>query len=154
MSILIDKLIERHNKKDFLIELSKKSQAKNRMDKESIKEILLGFRYENNKILDEIADNIGFSFKKYLEDEKPYMTTEQINSLIRQGFTFGGHSRCAERLDTPTEQRRRMSPASTASHIYASDVTPGMSGIRVNHVRIGRRNGARSSGKASRLCLG
>jgi hypothetical protein len=35
---------------------------------------------------------LDFDFKAYLSKESPYLTSQQINELIKDGFTIGGHS--------------------------------------------------------------
>jgi len=53
---------------------------------------ILSVNYQNKSILDEIAGLIGFDFKKFLAESKPYLSSDQIRSLINQGFHFGAHS--------------------------------------------------------------
>jgi len=53
---------------------------------------LLSINYLKRNCLDDLARLIGFDFQEYLRKNKPYLNTEQINSLIRQGFLFGAHS--------------------------------------------------------------
>ena len=55
------------------------------------KKILLSINYHNKHILDEIADAINYDFDFYLQNTKPFMTSSQIESLIKKGFTFGSH---------------------------------------------------------------
>jgi peptidoglycan/xylan/chitin deacetylase (PgdA/CDA1 family) len=53
---------------------------------------LLSIRYANRHVLDEVAESIDFDYADYLERRQPYLTTTQLNTLISQGFSFGGHS--------------------------------------------------------------
>ena len=46
----------------------------------------------NKLVVEEIAVFLGVNFNEYLLEHKPYLTTEQIKNLIKQGFTFGSHS--------------------------------------------------------------
>jgi peptidoglycan/xylan/chitin deacetylase (PgdA/CDA1 family) len=39
-----------------------------------------------------IANDMDADFENFLKDYKPYMTSEQIRSLIAQGFSIGSHS--------------------------------------------------------------
>ena len=48
--------------------------------------------YSNKHLLDELAVLLEVDFHKYLLENKPYLTTEQIISLKKQGFLFGAHS--------------------------------------------------------------
>lgn len=52
----------------------------------------------NNK-LDEIANLLKVCFKDFLINEKPYLSSHQINALIAKGFTFGAHSCSHPRYD-------------------------------------------------------
>jgi peptidoglycan/xylan/chitin deacetylase (PgdA/CDA1 family) len=53
---------------------------------------LLSISYQEKNVLDEIAQKINFSFADFLVSESPYLTSNQIRSLIKLGFHFGGHS--------------------------------------------------------------
>lgn len=53
---------------------------------------LLKITYNNRKYLDELAGLLEFSFNDFLKKKKPYMTSNQINELIDDGFFFGAHS--------------------------------------------------------------
>ena len=44
------------------------------------------------KIVDEAAGMLGVDFSRFLDEQKPYMTTNQILGLQKQGFTIGAHS--------------------------------------------------------------
>ncbi|AUC86445.1 hypothetical protein CW731_14665 [Polaribacter sp. ALD11] len=49
--------------------------------------------YNDDKKINKIAEILNFSFSEFLEKEKPYLSTKQINDLINKGFYFGGHSK-------------------------------------------------------------
>jgi peptidoglycan/xylan/chitin deacetylase (PgdA/CDA1 family) len=53
---------------------------------------LLQVGYGSRSVLDSVAELIDFDFKSYLLAAKPYLTSEQIQKLLRMGFTIGGHS--------------------------------------------------------------
>ncbi|MEN8118463.1 MAG: polysaccharide deacetylase family protein [Bacteroidota bacterium] len=46
---------------------------------------------ENDK-LDEAAEMMNLDFSAFLEQQKPYLTTNQVKDLHKQGFSIGGHS--------------------------------------------------------------
>ena len=56
------------------------------------RKVLLDIGYPQQDLLDELATAIRFNFSDYLKTARPYMTSEEIKSLIKQGFTFGAHS--------------------------------------------------------------
>ena len=35
---------------------------------------------------------MGYDFRDYLKDERPYLTSDEIKALIYDGFAFGSHS--------------------------------------------------------------
>lgn len=45
-----------------------------------------------DKVLDEVATLLGINFDEFLKNQKPYLTTEQIFELKKQGFSIGAHS--------------------------------------------------------------
>lgn len=57
-----------------------------------LKKTLLSLGYADQHLLDECAEKINLSFSDYLEEERPYMTTDDIKKLESQGFVFGAHS--------------------------------------------------------------
>ncbi len=46
----------------------------------------------DENILDDLAKKIGFSFDVYMEEHKPFLTSQQLSSLSKDGFTIGAHS--------------------------------------------------------------
>ena len=90
-SILIE-LLNNATRKSEEWKIIKKWFSDNHMSAENYKPELLKIRYDNKSILNELADVLEYNFKDYLDKEKPYLTTQQINELINKGFTFGAHS--------------------------------------------------------------
>ncbi|MBP6810609.1 MAG: polysaccharide deacetylase family protein [Saprospiraceae bacterium] len=52
----------------------------------------LAVKYENRHLLDTWAEAIGLDFAAFLVDQKPYLSTVQIQDMQAKGFTFGAHS--------------------------------------------------------------
>ena len=48
--------------------------------------------HSHRGILDEVARLLDVDFDLYLQEHKPYLTTEQVLSMIEDGLTVGGHS--------------------------------------------------------------
>jgi peptidoglycan/xylan/chitin deacetylase (PgdA/CDA1 family) len=90
-SIIIE-LINRTDKKSNVRKTLQSWFRDNNMSLVNYKSELLQIKYDEKTKLDELADILEFNFKDYLEKEKPYLTTQQINELIKSGFTFGAHS--------------------------------------------------------------
>ncbi len=57
-----------------------------------IAEGILDVDYRRKATLDVIAEVLLFDFRTYLERERPYLATEQVQWLISKGFTIGAHS--------------------------------------------------------------
>jgi peptidoglycan/xylan/chitin deacetylase (PgdA/CDA1 family) len=55
-------------------------------------EKILSITYQNKDLLNELATLMNFSFSDFLLNQAPYLTGDQIKSLVKQGFYFGGHS--------------------------------------------------------------
>jgi peptidoglycan/xylan/chitin deacetylase (PgdA/CDA1 family) len=49
-------------------------------------------RYANRAVLDEAATLCDLRFDLFLQQQKPYLTSDQIRGLLGDGFTIGGHS--------------------------------------------------------------
>ncbi len=48
--------------------------------------------YKNKAVLDELAIAAEIDFNHYLAQQKPYLTSAQIHSLLADGFMIGAHS--------------------------------------------------------------
>jgi peptidoglycan/xylan/chitin deacetylase (PgdA/CDA1 family) len=44
------------------------------------------------ELVDTVAEILDFDFANYLNQKKPYLSSEQVDTLIAKGFTVGGHS--------------------------------------------------------------
>lgn len=53
---------------------------------------LLHLGYDQSKMLDRLAEMLEIRFSDFLQSQRPYLTHEQVEALIRRGFQFGGHS--------------------------------------------------------------
>jgi len=60
--------------------------------KPALKREVLKIKYPEREKLDSIAQNSGIDFKQFLKGQKPYLTTEEIGILQKNGFTIGAHS--------------------------------------------------------------
>ena len=69
----------------------------------NIIENILSVTYQNKELLNELANLVEYSFNDFLSKESPYLTSEQIRSLIKQGFYFGAHS-----MDHPEYQHLQL----------------------------------------------
>ncbi len=53
--------------------------------------LLKGKKNEKGRI-NELAELLNFDFSSFLSKYKPYMDSRQVESIIKKGFTIGGHS--------------------------------------------------------------
>jgi len=59
---------------------------------EQVRDAILMVAYRQAPLLDAIALHVGLDFALYLRDQPVYMSTEQINHLVKLGFHLGAHS--------------------------------------------------------------
>lgn len=50
-------------------------------------------RYSEKSFLDNLASEIDLDINAFLQNNQPYLTSEQISSLQSKGFAFGAHSK-------------------------------------------------------------
>jgi peptidoglycan/xylan/chitin deacetylase (PgdA/CDA1 family) len=89
-SILIEH-IKRINSYSFEKKI-KEIFKKNNISFANISDCILLIKYQQKKVIDEIAKLLDIDFNDYLIKNKPYLTTYQIKKLIKSGFTIGAHS--------------------------------------------------------------
>ena len=53
---------------------------------------LLSLRYADRQILDRIATILHVDLHQYIDAAQPYLSSEQVFNLLKQGFTIGAHS--------------------------------------------------------------
>jgi peptidoglycan/xylan/chitin deacetylase (PgdA/CDA1 family) len=59
---------------------------------DEVRDNLLSIPYESKEILDTVAQRLEVDFDAYLREHRPYLTTAQIKTLLRHGFSIGAHS--------------------------------------------------------------
>lgn len=62
-----------------------------RFNNQNLHEFLHRTVYTDNWLLDQVGHIFGLNFGKFLSDEKPYMTLDQIKELHSDGFIIGAH---------------------------------------------------------------
>jgi peptidoglycan/xylan/chitin deacetylase (PgdA/CDA1 family) len=53
---------------------------------------ILQAEFSQIAVLDQAAEEIGIDFERFLLEQKPYLTFEQIQKLAKDGFSIGAHS--------------------------------------------------------------
>ncbi|SMO49688.1 Polysaccharide deacetylase [Saccharicrinis carchari] len=62
--------------------------------------------YNNSNILDELASLFNVNIEQYLNEHQVYLTSQQIEQMISEGFWFGGHSMDHPKYDDITLQEQ------------------------------------------------
>lgn len=70
----------------------KETLIKNGIPSKDLISGVLSITYQQRNILNEIAKIIEVDFGDYLLRNKPYLTSNNINKLLENGFTIGAHS--------------------------------------------------------------
>ena len=69
-----------------------KSVSEDKIDNFNLKSFIHKLEYKSKNTLDIVADELGISFADYLNENKIYLTTEQIETMLRNNMAIGGHS--------------------------------------------------------------
>lgn len=85
VSLLVEKLMDSSAK-------TWTYKNKSYQNKQELIADLKAAQYKDIIELDLLATILGLDFNRYLEQNKPYLSTSQIHSLLNRGFTFGAHS--------------------------------------------------------------
>jgi peptidoglycan/xylan/chitin deacetylase (PgdA/CDA1 family) len=97
VSLLIENYLtttENQKKKYYNFISEKDLKRKNKVEIDgSVISFLLGINFQNMDLLDDLANQLNYSFDDFLKTKKPYLTLKQIKELQKQGFTFGAHSK-------------------------------------------------------------
>lgn len=59
---------------------------------DSVEAAVLQVDYGRRSALDEVASVLGIDLDAYLAEKQPYLTSEQVTSLVNDGFDVGAHS--------------------------------------------------------------
>lgn len=69
-----------------------KTVSQDYSDEFDLKKFIHNLAYKSKNTLDTVADELGISFTGYLEENKIYLTTQQIDTMINNNMSIGGHS--------------------------------------------------------------
>lgn len=61
-------------------------------DHQQLKRSILSINYAGRDRLDAVAEVLDVDFAAFLREQRPYLDSNQVNELLRQGFTIGAHS--------------------------------------------------------------
>jgi peptidoglycan/xylan/chitin deacetylase (PgdA/CDA1 family) len=85
-------LIEYFNNNPTLLQKEEVLVWQHKQNASNIIKSLLAQEYKDIEDINVLASAVGCDFGEYLSTIKPYMTQDQIKTLIRQGFYIGAHS--------------------------------------------------------------
>ncbi|MCK4852906.1 MAG: polysaccharide deacetylase family protein [Bacteroidales bacterium] len=68
------------------------SQDYNDLPEFDLKSFIHRLGYKSKNTLDLVADELGISFANYLNQNRIYLSTQEINTMLRNNMTLGGHS--------------------------------------------------------------
>jgi len=108
-SVIINYLQESNNKK--YEKLTMEVLKDNNINFQDLIQGILSVSYEKQDTLDVISNEIDFSFQEYLNFYQPYLKSNQISSLISEGFSIGSHS-----CDHPYYQKINLSEQIKQTH--------------------------------------
>jgi peptidoglycan/xylan/chitin deacetylase (PgdA/CDA1 family) len=91
ISLVKDTIMRLPLESSTIMQLSQISRQKMSSNYDIIK-FIDSLQYKDVSLLNSIAKEVGIDFDKYLNLNKPYLTSEQIFTLIDKGFEIGAHS--------------------------------------------------------------
>ncbi|MFT7251742.1 MAG: peptidoglycan/xylan/chitin deacetylase (PgdA/CDA1 family) [Flavobacterium sp.] len=59
---------------------------------EEFKQNIINIKYSEREKINDVLSFLNINIKEYLKEHKPYITKEQIQEMIDDGFYFGGHT--------------------------------------------------------------
>ncbi|MEO5943109.1 MAG: polysaccharide deacetylase family protein [Ferruginibacter sp.] len=90
-SLLIDHLLNKKDDNEIIRIYADTLSIKDATVSEIITTIK-NIKINNAAVIDNLAGKTGYSFEKFLAEQKPFLTTENLAALQKRGFTIGGHS--------------------------------------------------------------
>lgn len=89
-SLIIDVLKKNHSQ---LKRLTEHKAWFFRMNQDEIIKNILTVDYKKRHFLDKLANYLGIDFTEFIKTYQPYLSRQQIKSMIEDGFYFGAHSK-------------------------------------------------------------
>jgi peptidoglycan/xylan/chitin deacetylase (PgdA/CDA1 family) len=90
-SLLIDNLVNKNDNLQLVKTYANELSIKDAPVQEIITKIK-NIKINNAVVIDNLAEKIGYSFERFLEDQKPFLTTQNLEALQKRGFAIGAHS--------------------------------------------------------------
>lgn len=90
-SLLIHELLANKNNEGLLDDVANVLNSSSRSTDE-LTILIKKLKREDEEMMDTLATEFSLSFDDYLKKQKPFLTSEQLISLSKRGFTIGAHS--------------------------------------------------------------
>lgn len=74
---------------------------------EEFKQKFINIKFSEREKINEILDLLNFDIKAHLKEHQPYITKEQIQEMINDGFYFGGHTMTHPPLNQLTHEEQK-----------------------------------------------
>jgi len=88
ISLIIDDIYKNENKMQAVVQFIKRKLGVRREAAAFLKTL----KYSHQRFLTEIAQLTETNFSEYLQTMQPYLSTQQVEKLISEGFSIGAHS--------------------------------------------------------------
>ena len=106
ISIIISHLKNIDFEKSTLEKISQKlSFSYNSIDE--FKHKFINIKYSEREKINDVLEFLKIDIKAYLQEHRPYITKEQIQEMINDGFYFGGHTMSHPPLNQLTHEEQK-----------------------------------------------
>jgi peptidoglycan/xylan/chitin deacetylase (PgdA/CDA1 family) len=92
ISLLINSLQEQPHSAATLAAVGAALHCPTAASKEELIVAIKRITYSGREITTVLGNLLGISFEAYLAQQRPFLTSDQVRTLIGQGFAIGGHS--------------------------------------------------------------
>jgi peptidoglycan/xylan/chitin deacetylase (PgdA/CDA1 family) len=92
ISLLIEEVLKLTEKNINWTSINSVCNSKLIQTKDGLIQFIKSITNANKEVLDDLAALLSVSFTNYLQTVKPFLSTEQLNDLSKQGFSIGAHS--------------------------------------------------------------
>lgn len=106
ISIIISHLKDNNFEKSRLDKISQKLSF-NYNTIEEFKQQLINIKFSERAKISDVLEILNIDIKMYLNEHKPYITKEQIQEMINDGFYFGGHTMSHPPLNQLTHEDQK-----------------------------------------------
>lgn len=118
ISLAIETLLKERQSKSVLEECARITGACMGASTEVLIRHLKAINNLNANLVNEIGEILNISFEVYLRDKKPFLTSDQIKKLDKQGFAIGAHSWDHPYYNLISEEEQCRQTATSCNYIH------------------------------------